>query len=304
MTDHFEPLDSGEVISVKADTQILIGHSTFRVGELNDAIKHQLATAIEGWKEEKSHWFSQAGIECEALRFGSNGWQKGRIRLCLEFSPDDPKSAAETAESKVEPPITLVAPTSPPADHSDHPVSSATASVAEAVATPIEPAVAENIAQPIVAPANGFAATPIAVTLGTVATGAAVMAATQSQATTTTLPTPIVEVPHITDTILVPEEEQAHPLNSHEGLEEIAFDFDPENSDKQGTMVADSMMELDLSDLDFDQVDPDYLNFESGDMGSNHELHLQEVGRSENSGMLIDEVWKEIDHQRNWPGIH
>ena len=120
MTDHFEPLESGEVISVPADTQILIGHSTFRVGELNDAIKQQLASAIDGWKEEKSQWFSQAGIDCEALRFGSNGWQKGRIRLCLEFSPDEPKLATESVGNKVVPITTVVESTSLPLVSSDH----------------------------------------------------------------------------------------------------------------------------------------------------------------------------------------
>ncbi len=300
MTDHFEPLESGEVISVPADTQILIGHSTFRVGELNEAIKQQLASAIDGWKEEKSQWFSSAGIDCEALRFGSNGWQKGRIRLCLEFSPDEPKLAAESVGNKVVPMMvsTVIESTSLPLVSSDHSVN-----VSNAVETPvstISTAISEPVETPSRSATNGSVA---AVALGTVAAGVAVMAATQESATAT-IPSPTVEIPHVTDTVLVPEDEQAHPLNSHEGMEEIAFDFDPASSDKQGTIVADGMMELDLSDLDLDRIDPDYLNFESANIDSAHELNLQEVGRSANSGMLIDEVWNEINQQPNWPGIH
>jgi hypothetical protein len=76
MKDRFEALESGEVISVQQDTPVLGGQRTFRVGELNDAIRKQLESAIEGWNEDKSAWFSPDGIDCEALRFGSKGWQR------------------------------------------------------------------------------------------------------------------------------------------------------------------------------------------------------------------------------------
>ncbi|MFM2303239.1 MAG: hypothetical protein RLZZ135_647, partial [Cyanobacteriota bacterium] len=84
MNDGFEPLESGEVISVQYDTQVLGGHNTFKVGELNNAIKNYLEKEITDWNEEKSAWFSRQGIDCEAFRFSSAGWQKGRIRLSLE----------------------------------------------------------------------------------------------------------------------------------------------------------------------------------------------------------------------------
>jgi len=37
-------------------------------------------------------WFKQ-GIDCEILRVGSQGWQKGKVKLrvCLEFIPDEPE---------------------------------------------------------------------------------------------------------------------------------------------------------------------------------------------------------------------
>ena len=46
MNDGFEPLESGEVISVQHDTQVLGGHNTFKVGELNNAIKGYLEKEI------------------------------------------------------------------------------------------------------------------------------------------------------------------------------------------------------------------------------------------------------------------
>jgi hypothetical protein len=38
------------------------------------------------------NWFKQ-GIECEILRIGSQGWQKGKVKLrvYLEFIPDEPE---------------------------------------------------------------------------------------------------------------------------------------------------------------------------------------------------------------------
>jgi hypothetical protein len=89
VNNQFEPLEHGEVISIKNADRVLVGHHTFRVEELATTIKSQLQNAISDWSAGKDDWFTANGIECEALRFGSNGWQKGRIRLCLEFCPDD-----------------------------------------------------------------------------------------------------------------------------------------------------------------------------------------------------------------------
>ena len=42
--------------------------------------------------EVNSYWFDE-GKDCEILRIGSNGWQKGklRIKVSLEFCPDEPE---------------------------------------------------------------------------------------------------------------------------------------------------------------------------------------------------------------------
>ncbi|MEQ8756818.1 MAG: KGK domain-containing protein [Coleofasciculus sp. G1-WW12-02] len=85
--NQFEPLASGEVLSVDESAQILIGHHTFRVGELADALKTQLEYGLSEWTQDKDAWFSEEGISCEVLRFSSSGWQKGKVRINLEFCP-------------------------------------------------------------------------------------------------------------------------------------------------------------------------------------------------------------------------
>ncbi len=97
MDNQFEPLATGEVLSVDESFQLLIGHRTFRVGELEEAIKTQLEYAISGWTQQKDAWFSEEGIPCEVLRYSANGWQKGKVRINLEFRPLDSEEAAQEA---------------------------------------------------------------------------------------------------------------------------------------------------------------------------------------------------------------
>jgi pilus assembly protein FimV len=103
--NQFEPLASGEVLSVDESAQILIGHHTFRVGELADAIKTQLEHGLSEWTQDKNAWFSEEGISCEVLRFSSGGWQKGKVRINLEFCPQEvaeDKTPVESVSAKDE----------------------------------------------------------------------------------------------------------------------------------------------------------------------------------------------------------
>ncbi|WP_017305588.1 KGK domain-containing protein [Spirulina subsalsa] len=101
----FEPLSGGEVISVDPSIQILIGHSTFRVSELGDALKAELIKqGIGGLTPDKEGWLEDDGIQCEVLRFGALGWQKGKVRIHLEFCPveaEDAPAPKQTAQPKV-----------------------------------------------------------------------------------------------------------------------------------------------------------------------------------------------------------
>ncbi len=304
MNHRFESLESGEVISVQHDTPVLSGHRTFRVGELNEAIESHLKQAIANWSEENNGWFTPEGLECEALRFGSKGWQKGRIRLCLEFCPDESNLSAQattstnaSAGAPVPTPLmgqTVPQPPPPPhlsaTDNSDfdrnHTVN--------VNATPVESQAALDPLS-VALPIAGMAA------IGTVAATTAVA---------TPAPQPAVSeptiVPHLADTPLELEEHHAEPSISHSGsLDEIAFDFDLVDKDR-GVAAPNGMMELDLTDLSLDFSEHDLLGFEHHGMSDglmDDSIDLHNLGNGENSGMLIDEVWNELN-QGNWTGIN
>jgi KGK domain len=102
----FEPLAVGEVLSIEESVQILIGHRTFRVGELAEAIRRQLENGVSGWTQDKNAWFSEDGVPCEVLQFNAGGWQKGKVKINLVFCPDEsgdegkPASASSDKESE------------------------------------------------------------------------------------------------------------------------------------------------------------------------------------------------------------
>ncbi len=305
MTDRFEPLHSGEVVSVQHDTQVLTGHRTFKVGELSDSIRSHLEAAISGWSEEKSGWFDQQGIECEALRFGSNGWQKGRIRLCLEFCPDESEANVLSASKTIDLPASNPMPEQlgqamPPRPHIDAP----TIPVAfhQSPDVSVETMPINGSTNSIVAPVAGVAAIAVGTVVATaIATDNAPAANFDGGG-----------LPPLADTVLELEEHHSDPIVNHgESLDEIAFDFDSANGDL-GTMIPNGMMELDLTDLGLDS-DQDFLNFEANGMGDSAQelIGLQDLEaiastydhRPENSGMLMDEVWNEMS-QPNWPSIN
>jgi KGK domain len=319
MQDRFESLESGEVISVQHDTQVLSGHRTFRVGELNDSIESYLKSAIANWNEEHNGWLNPQGIECEALRFGSQGWQKGRIRLCLEFCPDEPNSAAQgtiaTSISTGSIPLASGQAISPPTHHSvtatpDAHASNSSATVtnlssdasANTTATTVtnlsSEAIADNAdnANPPTAnniPIVGVAAVGV---IGTVAAAAAMTPADLHPTDTHQI------IPHFAETTLEQEERQ-NEVSQPGAFDEIAYDFGHQETDL-GVATPNGMMELDLADLGLDFSDSDLLSFETSGIaeGTDEFLNLQDTSKSENSGMLIDEVWNEI--QGNWPGIN
>ncbi len=291
MNDRFEPLNSGEVVSVQNDTQVLSGHRTFRVGELSDAIKAQVASAIAGWSEEKNGWFSPEGIDCEALRFGANGWQKGRIRLCLEFCPDEATASVQHSTSAsisaASVPVTLSAQPAPPVHQTE--------SVAQGEShSPISKHSGTEFTNNTL---NSMAIPAIGVVAGGVATAAM---ATEAPAGVSEQ-----QMPPIADAVLDEEYQIDSKTIDSESFDEIAFDFD-RSQDNRGTSGSSGMMELDLTDLGLDLTDRDLLDFEAnGSIGDQHEfINLQDIDdRPENSGMLIDEVWNEMS-QPNWPVIN
>ncbi|MCF4966328.1 KGK domain-containing protein [Nostoc sp. CMAA1605] len=88
MTDGFERLNHDEVVSIEPDTfQKLEIAKTFKVRDLITAIKEYIGADETVEVDLYTH-----GLSCEVLRFSAQGWVKGKVRLALEFCPDDPDS--------------------------------------------------------------------------------------------------------------------------------------------------------------------------------------------------------------------
>lgn len=303
MNDRFESLEDGEVISVQHDGQVLSGHRTFRAGELSETIEKLLESAIPGWNEEKRDWLTAQGIDCEALRFGSKGWEKGRIKFSLQFCPDEPIPAQESITSSSSNSATK-----------QLPAEQAIGSLAAAAEIQHEDSLIQSAHQQAV-PAtinNSSASANIDRNLPETLIAAIPVAgvATMSAAVAVAVATPVREVstnstiPHHTDTILELEDGHSDPSAPNSGgLDEISFDFDSTNKDR-GRMIPNGGMVLDLNDIGLDFSEHDLLSFEANGLDSAEGFgNLQDFDRPENSGMLIDEVWNEMN-QSNWPGIN
>ncbi|MEX0269452.1 KGK domain-containing protein [Leptolyngbyaceae cyanobacterium UHCC 1019] len=101
--DEFQPLDNDEVLFVSLG-RVLMANPTFKVGEFIDALAQAISDREEDWVEENEGWFND-GLDCQALRFSGQGWQRGRVRIRLEFLPDSPK--ARLPERRTEQPRRL-----------------------------------------------------------------------------------------------------------------------------------------------------------------------------------------------------
>ncbi|MEB3828834.1 KGK domain-containing protein [Phormidium sp. CCY1219] len=106
---HYEPLHKEEILSIQEDSKILIPHTTFKVEELIKAainiIKNSDNVARQNWNEEKAKWALE-GVKGEVLKFGAKGWQKGKLRLTIEFcpteaEPTEPESPLDEIRQKI-----------------------------------------------------------------------------------------------------------------------------------------------------------------------------------------------------------
>lgn len=86
MSKEFEALNRDDVVSVGSDETYLVSHTTFKVAELLKLMRDSTARS-----ERQKGWFGE-GIDCEILKPGAKSWQKGKVRVILEFCPDEPES--------------------------------------------------------------------------------------------------------------------------------------------------------------------------------------------------------------------
>ncbi len=98
MDNEYGLLSDDEVLFIRTG-RILMSNPTFKVSEFLDALA-QLISEQEGeWSDEREGWFTEQGQSCEVLKFGNQGWQRGRVRIRLEFCPDRPPKLLRESSS-------------------------------------------------------------------------------------------------------------------------------------------------------------------------------------------------------------
>ncbi len=96
MSNEFGLLNNDEVLYVRSGS-VLVPNATFKASEFLDALAQLVSEREDEWSDEQEGWFNERGLNCEVLRFGNQGWQKGRVRIRMEFVPDGPKMLKEAA---------------------------------------------------------------------------------------------------------------------------------------------------------------------------------------------------------------
>jgi uncharacterized protein (DUF302 family) len=79
-------LSDGDVVSMLAEDG-LVDAPTAKIIEIKNAL-------ADTWLVEHSAWVEK-GVPCEVLLTQGGGWQKGRIRLRIEFIPEDSNKPSE-----------------------------------------------------------------------------------------------------------------------------------------------------------------------------------------------------------------
>ncbi|PSF33604.1 KGK family protein [Aphanothece hegewaldii CCALA 016] len=80
-------LNRDDVVSINNyEDKIILSHVTFQVKEFVEDLMKQ----IDKSEERREKW-GQKGVECEILS-PNTGWKKGKIRITLEFIPEEPES--------------------------------------------------------------------------------------------------------------------------------------------------------------------------------------------------------------------
>ncbi len=95
MGNGFESLSLDDVVTVKEDYKYVISHTTFKVAEFTKRM-------ASNWADDKQKkWFYES-VDCQVLKPGSKRWQKGRIRITLEFCPDEPESPLDDIRQQLQ----------------------------------------------------------------------------------------------------------------------------------------------------------------------------------------------------------
>jgi hypothetical protein len=85
-----ELLDDDDVLSMDASDNP-VNNQTVLVSQVLQKIRNSLGSQIHKWVQLDG---GEPGAECEVLRASAVGWRKGKVRLRVEFIPDEPSDEA------------------------------------------------------------------------------------------------------------------------------------------------------------------------------------------------------------------
>ncbi len=104
-------LQHNEIVSLDEDSlPILIPQPTFKVSELLNALIWRIRdhdyicknAANERKRDiQEIHDWCNEGMKCEVLTCDGKGWQTGKVRLTLEFIPDEPEVEEISASNQL-----------------------------------------------------------------------------------------------------------------------------------------------------------------------------------------------------------
>ena len=101
MDNEYGLLGEDEVLYVRSG-RVLMANPTFKVSEFLDALAQMVSEQEREWSDEREGWFTNQGQSCEVLRFDGQGWQRGRVRIRLEFCPERPPKLLRESRSDQE----------------------------------------------------------------------------------------------------------------------------------------------------------------------------------------------------------
>ncbi len=105
MSEEFAVLDEQEIMRVAYDSlgrELNLNNNGFdsipmTTEQFRAAVQRRLAVS----REKKSDLFNE-GADCEVMKFGAKGWQKGKVRvkMTVEFCLNEPEEIKEEAAAE------------------------------------------------------------------------------------------------------------------------------------------------------------------------------------------------------------
>ncbi|BDA71650.1 hypothetical protein CAL7716_058160 [Calothrix sp. PCC 7716] len=97
MSNEFESLNDEEIVSInnqQVGRFIGIQSNGFTESQLKVEQFRKVITRKLDIKDAQNNTLFGKGINCQVMKFGSSGWQAGKLKatLVLEFCPDEPPS--------------------------------------------------------------------------------------------------------------------------------------------------------------------------------------------------------------------